>query len=61
MEQNNINNFKKNRGDHKSPQKKSLDFKKYKKNTIKSLNDVEYFLNNFKKFKRFLNITKIFK
>lgn len=61
MEQNNYENNHENRGDKKSPQKNSFDFKKYKKNTIKSLNDVEYFLNNFKKFKRFFKLTKIFK
>ena len=53
-----INN---NRGDKKPPQKKSFDFKTYKKNTFKSLNDVEYFLNNYKKFKHFLRIYKLFK
>ena len=53
-----INN---NRGDKKPPQKKSFDFKTYKKNTFKSLNDVEYFLNNYKKFKYFFKIYKLFK
>lgn len=48
------------RGDNKSPQKK-FDYKKYKKNTLKSLNDVEYFLNNYKKFKHFFKIYKLFK
>lgn len=61
MEQNYLDNFQENRGDKKSPQKKSYDFKKYKKNTIKSLNEVEYFLNNFKKIKRLIKLTKIFK
>lgn len=61
LEQNYLDNFQENRGDKKSPQKKSFDFKKYKKNTIKSLNDVEYFLNNFKKFRHFIRITKILK
>ena len=50
-----------NRGDKKSPQKKSFDFKLYKKNTINSLNDVEYFLNNFKKFKHLIKIYKLFR
>lgn len=49
------------RGDKKSPPKKSFDYKKYKKNTFKSLNDVEYFLNNFHKFKYFLKLYKFFK
>ena len=50
-----------NRGDKKSPPKKSFNYKKYKKNTLKSLNDVEYFLNNYKKFKHFFKIYKLFK
>lgn len=54
-------NSQKNRGDKKSPQKKSFDLKLYKKNTINSLNDVEYFLNNFEKFKHFIKIYKLFK
>lgn len=49
------------RGDKKSPPKKSFDYKKYKKNILKSLNDVEYFLNNYKKFKHFFKIYKLFK
>ena len=53
-----INN---NRGDQKPPQKKSFDFKTYKKNTFKSLNDVEYFLNNYEKYKHLLKIYKLFK
>lgn len=48
------------RGDKKSPPKK-FDYKKYKKNTLKSLNDVEYFLNNYKKFKYYFKIYKLFK
>lgn len=48
------------RGNKKLPHKE-FDYKKYKKNTLKSLNDVEYFLNNFEKFKYFLKIYKLFK
>ena len=51
----------KNRGGKKSPQKKSLNFKTCKKNTIKSLNEIEFFLNNFKKFSRYIKVYKIFK
>lgn len=47
------------RGDKKTPQKKS--FTTYKKNTIQSLSDVEYFLNNLKDLKRFIKIYKLFK
>ena len=49
------------RGDKKSPPKKTFNFKTYKKNTLKSLNDVEYFLNNYKKFKQFIRVYKLFK
>lgn len=48
-----------NRGEKKSPPKKS--FKSYKKNTMKSLNEVEYFLNNFNKFAHYIKIYKLFK
>lgn len=50
-----------NRGEKKTPHKKSFNFKSCKKNTLKSLHDVEYFLNNFKKFTRYMRIYKIFK
>ena len=33
----------------KKPPKKNIDFKKLKKNTCKSLNEVECFLNDFKR------------
>ena len=49
------------RGDKQSPQKKSFDLKTYKKNTLNSLNDVEYFLNNYKKFKQLIRVYKLFK
>ena len=51
----------KNRGAKKSPQKNKFNFKTCKNNTIKSLNEVEYFLNNFKKFARYVKIYKLFK
>ena len=50
-----------NRGDKKPPQRKKLNFKTCKKNTIKSLNEIEYYLSNFKKFARYVKIYKIFK
>ena len=50
-----------NRGDKKPPQKKKLNFKTCKKNTIKSLNEVEFFLNDFKRFTHYLKIYKLFK
>ena len=45
----------------KLPPKKQLNFKTCKKNTIHSLNEVEYFLNNFKRFTRYFKIYKILK
>lgn len=42
----------------KLPPKKKFDFKVYKKNTINSLNEVECFLNNFKKFQDMLDSIK---
>lgn len=41
--------------------KKKIDFIEKKKNTIKSLNEVEYFLNDLKRFKRYLHLYKFFK
>ena len=41
--------------------KPKINFKKTKENTIKSLNEVEFFLNNFKRFKRYLHLYKFFK
>lgn len=60
------NDFRDNdfRGDEKSkkPKKhKKLKFKDYKKNTIKSLNEVEYFLNNLDKAFKCVHIFKIFR
>ena len=51
----------KKKGGKKSPPKNKFDFKVYKKNTINSLNEVEYFLNNFKKFSRYVRLYKILK
>ena len=45
----------------KCPPKKKLDFKTLKKDTCTSLNDVEYFLNNFShtlKYIRLINLLK---
>lgn len=46
----------KNKGNEKS---KKLKFKDYKKNTIKSLNEVEFFLNNLDKAFKCVHIFKI--
>lgn len=49
------------KGNKKLPPKKKLDFKCCKKNTLHSLNEVEYFLNNFKKFSKYVKLYKLFK
>lgn len=45
----------------KNKKKKKVDFKKLKNNTCKSLNEVEYFLNNFQKFTNCIKLYKILK
>ena len=45
-----------NRGKKKKP-----NFKTMKKNTVKSLNDVEYFLNNFGNFVKYVKLYKLLK
>ena len=47
--------------DSSKNKKKKFNFNEKKKNTIKSLNEVEYFLNDFKRFKRYLYLYKFFK
>lgn len=44
-----------------SKNKKKLNFEKMKKNTINSLNEVELFLHNFKKFRDYIKLYKILK
>lgn len=61
-----INNYTENRGAVPAPQnnkklKKKLDFKTMKTNTISSLNDVEFFLNNLNKISRYMKVFKFFK
>ena len=41
--------------------KKKLDFKSLKKDTCKSLNDVEYFLNNFRHTWKYIKLIKFLK
>lgn len=41
--------------------KKKFDFKCLKSDTCKSLNEVEYFLNNFSDFLRYAKIVKLLK
>ena len=45
----------------KKPKKKKIDFKTLKNNTCKSLNEVEYFLNNIQKFTNCIKLYKILK
>ncbi len=45
---------------HKS-QKKKLNFKACKKNTLNSLNEVEHFLRNFNGFMKYVKLYKILK
>lgn len=56
-----MNNSQNNRGEKKSPPKKTFDFNSCKKNTIKSLNEIEYFLNNLNQAFKYIKIYKIFK
>lgn len=49
------------RGFDSKPPKKKLNFKTMKNNTISSLNDVEYFLNNFSKISHYMKFFKFFK
>ncbi len=41
--------------------KKKMDFKLIKKNAFNSLNEVEYFLHDFKKFSNYIKLYKILK
>ena len=50
-----------NRGENAPPHRKSFNFKCYKKNTLKSLYDVEFFLNYFNRFIKYIKLYNIFK
>ncbi len=54
-----LENF--NRGENNPKEGKKSKFKDIKDNTLKSLNEVEYFLNNFKKFSNCIKLYKILK
>ena len=45
----------------KKNKNKKVDFKKLQKNTCKSLNEVECFLNDFKRFTNYIKLYKILK
>ena len=55
------NRRKENKTKHKPTKKKKLTFKDYKKNTLKSLNEVESFLNNLDKASRYIHLYKFLK
>lgn len=40
---------------------KKMDFKKIKKNTFNSLNEVEFFLRDFKRFSNYIKLYKMFR
>ena len=42
-------------------QKNKINFKKIKNNTFNSLNEVEYFLNDFHRFSNYIKLYKILK
>ena len=50
------NNNKENK-----PKKKKFDFKAKRENTLNSLNEVEYFLHDYKQFSKYLKLYKWFK
>lgn len=53
-----VNNYQNNRGEKNPPLKKTLNFCK---KTYNSLYDVEYFLNNFKQFFKYVKLYKLLK
>lgn len=58
----NTDNKKNNRGKEKQcSQKKKFDFKCYQKNTISSLKEVDYFLNNFQYYLKYIKLYKLLK
>ncbi len=54
------NKYTKNRGT-KAPHNNKKNFNKIKDNTIRSLNEVEYFLNNISHIFKYLKIYKLLK
>ena len=53
--------LEKYRGEKKCPSKKKIDFKCYPKNAIKSLKEVEHFLNNFQHYFKYIKLYKLLK
>lgn len=54
------NNIFYSRGE-KPKKNKKFDFAKKKENTLKSLNEVEHFLSNYKKFMKYVKLYKFLK
>ena len=54
-------NSNSSRGERKPPRKNKFDFKNCHENTIKSLHEVEYFLNNLHDLSRYLRLYKLLK
>ena len=52
--------YNENRGGKKTPHKKQFSFNSCTKNTIKSLREVEYFLNNLRNFTSYMHLYKFF-
>lgn len=50
-----------NRGEKTPPHKKKFDFKLCTKNTIQSLNEIEYFLNNIQNISKYIKLYKLLK
>lgn len=59
----NFNNYSKDNRleNNKNKKKKKFDFNKKKENTIKSINEVEMFLRNFKNMSKYIKLYKIIK
>ena len=57
------NNLHKNtpRGRYSNNHKRKMNFYTFKKNTITSLNQVEYFLNNYKQMIKYIKLYKLLK
>ncbi len=58
---NSLSNDNENNRGQKNSSKKTFNFKSCKKNTINSLNEIEYFLNNLKNISKIIKIKKILK
>jgi len=56
-----LNNRENKSENSEKNKKKKFDFGLYKKNTISSLNDIDYFLNNFNHFIKYVKIYRLFK